>query len=213
MLRRGIHQAHEIIRAPGICEVSIGTTDVLSRPGVCQGCGMLSSGGGNLRTGHTATLDMRRHPFPAHVYGRVVVPFVDCIAALAGPQPITQGNGRVDEATDMTPFGRGEKAVDMVHMRPVLRCGLVHNLLKAPKAQSCDFAPPQRLHAAQVQVFQIDRVIGGTQFVGNPGVCQGRRAADGQYAHAPVPRHAEPAGDGQSYELSVPEHDWPGVPL
>jgi hypothetical protein len=57
MLRRGIHQDHEIIRAPGICEVSIGTTDVLSRPGVCQGCGMLSSGAGNLRTGHTATLD------------------------------------------------------------------------------------------------------------------------------------------------------------
>ena len=32
----------------------------------------------------------------------------------------------VDEATDMTPCGRGEKAVDMMHMRPVLRCGLVH---------------------------------------------------------------------------------------
>jgi hypothetical protein len=36
----------------------------------------------------------------------------------------------VDEATHMTPFGGWEKAVNMVHMRTVLLCGLVHNLHK-----------------------------------------------------------------------------------
>ena len=57
-------------------------------------------------------------------------------AAWTGPQPITQGDGMVDEATDMTAFGgreaaplswgrsavadAGNKAVDMVYVRPVL---------------------------------------------------------------------------------------------
>ena len=72
----------------------------------------------------------------------------------------------VDEATDMTAFGGREKAVDMVYVRPVLLGSLMQNLYKTPKAQLCYFATPHRLHTAQLQVFQRDRIIRGTEFMG-----------------------------------------------
>jgi hypothetical protein len=37
-----------------------------------------------------------------------------------GPQPITQGDGMVDEATDMAAFGGRGKAVDVMDMGAVL---------------------------------------------------------------------------------------------
>ena len=73
--------------------------------------------------------------------------------AWTDPQPITQGDGIVNEATDMTAFGGREKTVDMVYMRPVLLGSLMQNLHKVPKAQIGHFAPPHRLHTAQLQVF------------------------------------------------------------
>ena len=77
---------------------------------------------------------------------RVAVPLVMGTAAWTGPQPITQGDGMVEETTAMTPFGGGEKAVNMVHMRAMLFCRLVHNLHKTPKAQIRHLVVPQCLH-------------------------------------------------------------------
>src|SRR5262249_33670842 len=71
----------------------------------------------------------------------------------------------VDEATHMTPFGGWEKAVNMVYMRTVLLCGLVHNLHKTTKAEVGHFTAPYSDHTTQFQIFQIERVIGGTQLV------------------------------------------------
>jgi len=99
-----------------------------------------------------------------------------------GPQPITQGDGMVDEATDIAAFGgweaaplswgrsavadAGNKAVDVIDMGAVLFGSLVQNLHKPAKAQIRHFTAPQRLHAVQLQVFQEDRVVRGTQFMG-----------------------------------------------
>jgi len=41
----------------------------------------------------------------------------------------------------------------------------MEDLHKLPKAQIRDFAPPQRGHAAQVEVFQVDGIIRRTQVV------------------------------------------------
>src|SRR5215831_7756466 len=55
----------------------------------------------------------------------------------------------VDEATHMTPFGGWEKAVNMVYMRTVLLCGLVHNLHKTTKAEVGHFTAPYSDHTTQ----------------------------------------------------------------
>jgi hypothetical protein len=78
----------------------------------------------------------RAKPFLVNISGGVLVPLMGRAAIGTGPQPITQGDGMVDEATDMAAFGgreaaplswgrsavadAGNKAVDMVYVRPVL---------------------------------------------------------------------------------------------
>ena len=80
-------------------------------------------------------------------------------AAWTGPQPITQGDGMVDEAADMTAFGGREKAVDVVHMGAELLSSLMQDLHKAPKAHIGDFASPHRGHAPQLQILKIDGIV------------------------------------------------------
>ena len=65
----------------------------------------------------------------------------------------------VDEATDMTAFGRRKEAVDVVDVRAELLCSLMQNLHEAPKAHIGDFAAPHGSHATQFEVFKIDRII------------------------------------------------------
>ncbi len=62
----------------------------------------------------------RAKPFLINIRCGIPIPLMGRAAAWTGPQPITQGDGMVDEATDMTAFGGREKAVDMVYVRPVL---------------------------------------------------------------------------------------------
>ena len=95
----------------------------------------------------------RAKSFLINIRCGIPVPLVGSAAAWTGPQPLTQGNGMVDEATDMTAFGGREKAVDMVYVRPVLLGSLMQNLHKTPKAQIGHFATPHHLHTAQLQVW------------------------------------------------------------
>src|SRR5215212_7114291 len=108
---------------------------------------MLSSGGRRHRGGLTATLEIgrgavklallccrrrgerrplarlrrrRAKPFLVNIGGGVLIPLMGRAATGTGPQPITQGDGMVDEATDMAAFGGREKAVDVMDMRAVL---------------------------------------------------------------------------------------------
>ena len=69
-----------------------------------------------------------RRPFLVNIGGGVLIPLMGRAATGTGPQPITQGNGMVDEATDMAAFGGREKAVDVMDMRAVLFGSLVQNL-------------------------------------------------------------------------------------
>jgi hypothetical protein len=49
-----------------------------------------------------------------NIGGGVLIPLMGRTVTGTGPQPITQGDGVVDEATDMTAFGGREKAVDVM---------------------------------------------------------------------------------------------------
>src|SRR5262245_36950714 len=61
---------------------------------------------------------------------------------------------------------RGRKpAVDMMDMAAMPERYLVQDVDKASKAQIRDLAAPERRHAAQFKVFQVDRVIPGTQLM------------------------------------------------
>ena len=95
-------------------------------------------------------METGRRPFLVNIGGGVLVPLMGCAATGTGPQPITQGDGMVDEATDMAAFGGREKAADVMDMRAVLFGSLVQNLHKPAKAQIRHFAAPQRLHAVQL---------------------------------------------------------------
>ena len=111
----------------------------------------------------------RAKPFLINIRCGIPVPLVGSAAAWTGPQPLTQGDGMVDEATDMTAFGgweaaplswgrsavadAGNKAVDIVYVHTVLLGSLMQNLHKTPKAQIGHFATPHHLHTAQLQVF------------------------------------------------------------
>jgi hypothetical protein len=65
-----------------------------------------------------------------NIGGGVLIPLMGRAATGTGPQPITQGDGMVDEATDRAAFGGWEKAVDVMDMRAVLFGSLVQNLHK-----------------------------------------------------------------------------------
>jgi hypothetical protein len=65
-------------------------------------------------------LETGRRPFLVNIGGGVLVPLMGCAATGTGPQPITQGDGMIDEATDIAAFGGREKAVDVMDMRAVL---------------------------------------------------------------------------------------------
>jgi len=49
-----------------------------------------------------------------NIGGGVLIPLMGRAATGTGPQPITQDDGMVDEATDMAAFGGREKAVDVM---------------------------------------------------------------------------------------------------
>jgi hypothetical protein len=55
-----------------------------------------------------------------NIGGGVLIPLMGRAVTGTGPQPITQGDGMVDEATDMAAFGGREKAVDVMDIRAVL---------------------------------------------------------------------------------------------
>ena len=46
-------------------------------------------------------METGRRPFLVNIGGGVLVPLIGRAATGTGPQPITQGDGMVDEATDM----------------------------------------------------------------------------------------------------------------
>jgi len=69
-----------------------------------------------------------------NIGGGVLIPLMGRAATGTGPQPIMQGDGMIDEATDMAAFGGREKAVDVMDMRPVLLGSLMQNLYKPAKA-------------------------------------------------------------------------------
>jgi hypothetical protein len=110
-------------------------------------------------------LDTGRRPFLVNSAGRIPVPLVRS-ATGAGPHPISQRNEGIEVAADMTQFGRGKPAVNMMHVGPMPVGNLMQDVHKAPKAQISDFAAPQRRHAPQLQVLQVDRVIPGTEVMG-----------------------------------------------
>jgi hypothetical protein len=87
-------------------------------------------------------LDTGRRPFLINIGGGIPVPSMGRATAWTGPQPIAQGHGIVDEATDMTAFGGREKAVDVVYMGAELLSSLMQDLYKAPKAHIGDLASP-----------------------------------------------------------------------
>jgi hypothetical protein len=115
--------------------------------------------------------------------------------AWTGPQPIAQGHGIVDEATDMTAFGGREKAVDVVYMGAELLSSLMQDLYKAPKAHIGDLASPHGSHAPQLQILKIDGIVAlaqrpccvpvpGLALMGNPAM----HAREGLFGLASVLR-------------------------
>ena len=52
----------------------------------------------------------RAKPFLVNIGGGVLIPLMGRAATGTGPQPITQGDGMVDKATDMAAFGGREAA-------------------------------------------------------------------------------------------------------
>ena len=115
---------------------------------------LVSGGSGKGRYSLRSPLRRRRRgerrPFLVNMSGGVLIPLMRRAATGTGPQPITQGDGMIDEATDMATFGGREKAVDVMDMRPVLLGSLMQNLHKPAKARIHHFAAPQRWHAVQL---------------------------------------------------------------
>jgi hypothetical protein len=95
---------------------------------------------------------MGRRPFPENVDRGVAVAMVDS-ATGTGPDAITEGDVRIDGATDMTQYGRGKEAVDVVDNGAHLLRRVVQEGYEAPKAQIRDFVPPHGLHPAQIQIL------------------------------------------------------------
>lgn len=126
-----------------------------------------------------------RRPFPVNGERGVAVAVMDSTAGTM-PDTITEGDVLVDGATDMTQFGRGKKAGDVVDMRPHLLRRVVQDGHERRKAQVRHLAPPHGLHTAQVEILQIDRLVPGTQIpcrvpvprcppIGNGAVDTGKR--------------------------------------
>ena len=85
--------------------------------------------------GLTAASRTGRRPFLINIGCGVLIPLVGRTATRTGPPPITQRDGMIDEATDMTAFRGREKTVDVMDMGAVFLGSLVQNLHKAPKAR------------------------------------------------------------------------------
>src|SRR5215831_10955725 len=129
---------------------------------MAQAHGILSSSGRGHRSGLTATLETGRRPFLMNIDCCIAVSVMSRTAC-ASPRSITQRDAGIEVATDMTQFGRGKKAIDMMDMCAMSVGSLMQDLHKTPEAKIGYFASPHSYHAAQLQVLQVDRVIRSTE--------------------------------------------------
>jgi len=80
------------------------------------------------RTGRRPLARLRRRrakPFLINVGCGVLIPLVGRATTRTGPPPITQRDGMIDEATDMTAFRGRQKTVDVMDMGAMFLGSLV----------------------------------------------------------------------------------------
>jgi hypothetical protein len=67
--------------------------------------------------------------------------------------------------SDRVQFRRGKPVVNVMHTRSSLRGDMRQDLQECAKTQVRDFAPPQGLHAMEVQRLQDDRILSLTELM------------------------------------------------
>jgi len=101
-----------------------------------------------------------------NIHSGIMITIMLGAAFWTGPLAITKAKLMVDIATDRTQLARRKVAVHKTEMRPGLFGHVQQDANKVAVSKVADLAAPKTLHTPQIEVFEIDRVIGFAKLPG-----------------------------------------------
>ena len=115
-----------------------------------------------------------------NIHRGIVVTIVHGVACRTRPLAISKAKMVIDHTADQTQLTRREVAIDKAQRGTRAFRHLRQDTQEVAVSKIADLAPPQSLHAAKLQVFKVNRIVGLAQMTGKlpmPGFSLMRHAA------------------------------------